>query len=134
MAKFAKTNSREILKCNVFAKISSRENKKKMKIFLRKLVPAKINSLKVVYQNANHNKSLPSFVVSIFSSKGMLFPNGEMGTVYCLPFQFLFALNSKKEGRYNAFIWYIFSKTHLNFKNILNFSQKPNINFLITNQ
>ena len=45
-----KINSREILRCGVFAKISSHENlkKKKVKIFLRKLVPAKINSLKVL--------------------------------------------------------------------------------------
>ena len=52
LGKFAKINSRKILKCSIFPKIGSCENwkkKKKLKIFSRKLVPAKIDSLKVVF-------------------------------------------------------------------------------------
>ena len=59
----------------------------------------------LVYQNANHNNVLPLFVVSIFLSIGVLFSNvSGMPTVYYLPLQFLFALNSKKEDTHNAFM------------------------------
>ena len=83
MAKFAKINSREILKCSICAKISSRKNfKKKLKFFLQKLVVAKIDSLKVNLNLQAAHISLTIFINDIAS--------GTLETDYTIHIKFLF--------------------------------------------